>query len=296
MEKGLTPIQIDKENFIQDNGFDSIPIFLNTQNPNEFKSLIEEQSKFFGSARPENRPELPKNPTLKEMKEYKEKFLNPTINFDKIDQEIREKIKKSTHRLSPDEIMTFFPDSKNVFELTQDPLLFEFRAFTDQKIREQIEKDFKLNLKEIPVKEQVYFLTNITQKTNENIKPVQDFAKNFGEAGIRTFLSIEQGSKEMGDKILELGEKLEPEVAKKVFAKYGEIIDTAESVGQNLEKMLPNKNTWGLDKEIDEIKKSLLLRAKDLLVAFYGKKDVNSDELLKSGPDPKFRTPSLYNY
>ena len=65
----------------------------------------------------------------------------------------------------------------------------------------------------------------------------KDFFNNFDKNGLKTFLSISSGGKEMGDKILELGEKLEPEVAEKVFAKYGEIIDTADNTETEIKKI-----------------------------------------------------------
>ncbi len=266
MEKGLTPIQISNEYFIQDNGFDPIPIFYETKEPKYFKDLIEEQSRFFENARPENRSEMPKNPTLKEMKEYKDKFLNTTIHFEKISQEIREKIKNATRRLKPEELQNFFPQSKNTYELTQDPLMFEFRAFINPEVRSLLQEEFNINFDNIPIKEQVYFLTSISNRTNETIIPVKNFSKKFGSLGLKTFLSIEQGGKKMGDKILELGkeENLPEEVAREIFTKYGEIIDEVDHIVNVLEEKLKNK----LDADpasVTAVKENLLKRAKNLL-------------------------------
>ena len=281
MERGLTPIQVSGGCFVQDNGFDPIPIFYDTDNPEEFNKVIEQQKKFFEDARPENRPELPKNATLKEMKEYKDKYLNSTINFKEKNEENKEKINSNVRRLTPQEIQKFFPDSHNTYELTQDPLMFEFRSFINPEIRRTLEKEFGISFNEIPLKVQMYFLTSIANRTNEAIRLVQDFTKKFKALGLRTFLSLEQGGKEMGDKILTLGEKLPEVVAKIVFAKYGEIIDTVDNIQKLLEDILPDKGLNESQKEVGGIKESLLVRAKNLLVTFYDKKENNSGELLK---------------
>jgi hypothetical protein len=280
-ERGLTPIYLSEGYFVQDNGFDPIPTFYHTDNPKEFNFLIEEQKKFFESARPENRPEMTKNPTLKEMIEYKNKYLDPTINFSDIKKEIREKINNNTKRLVPEEIQKFFPSSHSTFELTQDPLMFEFRSFINPEIRSSLEKEFGIDLKDIPLKEQIYFLTSITNRTNKTIKPVQEFTKKFKGLGLRTFLSIEQGGKEMGNKILALGdgEKLPENVAKEIFKKYGELVDSVNEVTEALKQKL-NFTENSTDSE-DAIKNNLLLRAKNLLEKYADNLNKNPKEILE---------------
>lgn len=265
-ERGLTPVQISKEYFVQDNGFDPIPIFYHTEKPKEFISIIEKQKRFFENARPESRPEITKNPSLEEMKEYKDKYLKETINFKENKKEIKEKMNNVTTILKPEEIQKFFPSSHNIFELTQDPLMFEFRAFVNPEVRFLIEKEFAVDFREIPLKEQIYFLTSISNRTNETIKPVQEFTKKFKAIGLRTFLSIEQGGESMGNKILALGnsEKLPEEVASKVFAKYGEIIDSVDEITTVL------KERFGKEEDNQEliisIRENLFKKGKDLLV------------------------------
>lgn len=262
-EGGLTPVHLSAGYFVQDNGFDPIPIFYHTYDPLGFNSIIEEQKKFFENARPENRPEMSKNPTLKEMMEYKRKYLNSTIYFSEIKKDIRQKINNLTYRLEPEEIQKFFPASQNTFELIQDPLMFEFRAFINPVIRSKIEKEFGISLVGVPLKEQIFFLTSITNRTNKNIKPVQDFTKTFKEAGLRTFLSVEQGGS--GDKILALGDpkNLSKKSAEILFAKYGEYIDAVNSVEEVVNKEYKLTPSQEL---VNKTKESLLIRGRDLLL------------------------------
>ena len=56
-----------------------------------------------------------------------------------------------------------------------------------------------------------------------------EFIKNYGESGLKTFLSLEFNS-EMGDEILMIGKTLknQPELAEKIFLKFANLTDGAE--------------------------------------------------------------------
>lgn len=160
----------------------------------------------------------------------------------------------------------------------------EFQSYLtllDEENREKVEDYFNLKFGELSIKEQFYFLNFIKDKNEEEISPIKNITNKFGTNAFRTFLSIEQGGKEMGGKILALGEKLPEEVAQKVFAKYGELIDIADNTHRILEDILPKQVVNESQKEIFEIKESMLNRAKDLLCTFYDKKDNNSEKLLR---------------
>lgn len=120
-------------------------------------------------------------------------------------------------------------------------------------------------------KEQL-LLADVLTKVDQRNK-INSFGKNFGKNGIRTFLSIEQGEDKMGDKIIGLGETLPEDIAKKVFAKYGEIIDNVSKITEftrtNFNKEIDAKPE--LIKKIEEI---LYIKGEQLLSKIYD--DVNS--------------------
>lgn len=99
----------------------------------------------------------------------------------------------------------------------------------------------------------------------ENKETILDFAQKFGENGLRTFLSVEHGGRPMGNKIIEVGNNLNGNTAKEVFSKYGEIVDSAKSVGEEIQNLFINKNLP--QDKIDKIKEQLLERAKNLLIS-----------------------------
>ncbi|MCC6323290.1 hypothetical protein IT400_00705, partial [Candidatus Nomurabacteria bacterium] len=146
------------------------------------------------------------------------------------------------------------------------------------------EKYFKINKEDLELSEWYFlhqYLKNHNLKSFSNASKIinsQENPKNL----LRAFLSVEQGGKEMGDKILALGEKLSKELAEKVFAKYSELIDTANDTQKILEDILPLEITKVVGEEFTEIKESMLVRAKNLLVTFHENKEGGEAELLKN--------------
>ena len=110
------------------------------------------------------------------------------------------------------------------------------------------------------------------------------FSKKFKNNGFRTFLSIEQGGKEMGDKIIGLGEKLPEDVARKVFTKYGEILDNVSKITEftrtNFTKEIETNPEL-----IKKIEETLYIKGKQLLSQTYddinNKKEVNYEDISK---------------
>lgn len=101
-------------------------------------------------------------------------------------------------------------------------------------------------------KEQLVLSDSLTNVKNK--EELISFSKRFGKNGLKTFLSIEQGGKEMGDKILKLGGKLPEDISGKVFEKYGEIIDSVDKVEEEIKNIYKNEeipiNIYGSIKEI----------------------------------------------
>ncbi|MBP9802973.1 MAG: GNAT family N-acetyltransferase [Candidatus Pacebacteria bacterium] len=131
-----------------------------------------------------------------------------------------------------------------------------------------LEKEFNFKLSNLSIEEQFYFLEYMQKQTNESVKSLKKLTKKYGRNSIKTFLSIEHGGKEMGDKILSLGEKLPKESAKILFQTYSDMIDATEEVSELLQNNLKEKATPEL---VNHTKESLLLGGKDLLEK-YAKK------------------------
>lgn len=166
------------------------------------------------------------------------------------------------------------------YEMKNNPeyLYNEFKSYLniiEEDNRHKIEEFFSIGLDQLSLKEQFYFFNFIKDLKMNEAKTTKEFTDKFKIDGLRTFLSIEQGGKEMGDKILTLGEKLPEESARVLFAKYGEIIDEVENIGGYIERSMKGKVSPLI---IEKAKENLLIKGKDLLNSYAVKAGICKGE------------------
>lgn len=140
------------------------------------------------------------------------------------------------------------------------------------KTVQQFYSDAGVGTHNLPWSEQLILARSLLEGLDRG--QLMSFAKSYGLAGIRAFLSLDYDSS-LGSKILEIGKNLEPVLAKEVFSKYGEILDAASDVQKYLISqglVEPGQNS----EETRRIKENLMKRAKDLLAGV-------SDNLQKEG-------------
>lgn len=168
---------------------------------------------------------------------------------------------------------------------------FDHKFFQYKSIRDNFKERAGFSLEETSVPEQYNYFEYTKNITNKEAQRVFNFLEKHGRNGFRTFLSIEQGGREMGDKILSLGEELPEDAAKLLFGKYSEYIDAVNSVEEviNKEYKLPPSPEL-----INKTKESLLFRGRDLLLSqnkkllngqFSEEKFITSLENTKVGVD-----------
>ncbi len=201
----------------------------------------------------------------------------------KLSLEIKQKMRPvNSSDLSP---------SPNV-TISQDDIK-EYAFLIGSDFRNFIEEDFGISLSKLSIREQYYLFTFFQKQTNESIKGVKEFSKKFHENGLKTFFSIAYGGKEMGEKILSLGEKLPEDVANKVFVKYSDIINTVNNSEEEIKKIFGDKEVPV--KVISSVKETLLKRGAKMLSELGDKVVnpkfvVNEEEILKELDEIKEET------
>lgn len=162
-------------------------------------------------------------------------------------------------------------------------MVLTYKTLIELPMREKIEKEFGIELKNFNIREQVQFVNFLASKTIQEVEGIKEFLNQGQSSGakhnrIKSFLSLESGE-EMGNKILNIGEKLDTESADAVFAKYAEIIETAEKSRMNLENLFKNKKEIS-DEDIGKIVQNLLDKGNNFLVSFSEriKKGKNTDK------------------
>ncbi len=171
---------------------------------------------------------------------------------------------------------------------------FDINFFRNKSIRDVFKKKTGFNLEDNTLPEQFNYFEYTKEITNKEADKFYSFINKFKKDGFRTFLSIEQGGKEMGDKILTLGdgEKLPEEIAKKVFEKYGEIIDSADKVEKEIKNIYKDEvipvSVYGSTKE------TLLKEGMQLLLKYAEEagsdQKIDGEKILQELEDVKTNT------
>jgi hypothetical protein len=196
-------------------------------------------------------------------------------NYDKLESFFKPAEFKDISNLNP----SLINEEKNMVDF------MNYSIFLNPKVRKFFEEDFSVSLNNLSIKEQFRVIEYLKDNSFSEIKKSINFSKKYKENGLRTFLSIEQGGTKMGDKILELGEnkKLPKEITRKVFTKYGEIVDKANNTEEEIRKIFNNENIS--ERVLSSVKETLLKRGAKMLSdlgdkVMNEKFEVNEQEIL----------------
>jgi len=149
--------------------------------------------------------------------------------------------------------------------------LLTYKTLMEMPMRFQIEEEFKIELNNFSVREQVQFINFISNKSVSGVEEVKQFilsAKTSADRNNRfsSFLSLES-SNDIGEKILEINNELKnkPEIADELFAKHAQLIHQINS------NILAFKNLYQeifFDKtvEADKLAKLFLTKSSELLL------------------------------
>lgn len=190
-----------------------------------------------------------------------------------------------------------FSEIKNKLVISSIEDLALFKVSSSLHFRDYVQNILNINLSKFSIENQFYFLNFIQGKTEEDLGTFKEFIKKSinecdKENRFRAFLSIQHGGQKMGDKILSLGEKLPEEIAQKVFAKYGEIIDVADKAEEEVKKLYEKENIP--NNVFISIKETLLKKGAELLSGLSDglnkNKNIDGEEIIKKLEDIKTST------
>lgn len=145
-------------------------------------------------------------------------------------------------------------------------ILFDYEYLVSPFMQDQIEKDFGIDITNLSLPVQNWFLQFIKRKKMSEIEPVIKFVKKYKESGLKTFLSLELGM-EIGDKILEIGEKFNKEAAQNIFNKYSEIIDAKEKIQNYLFEYFGSQKNYSQE-DFNSIIDNLMRKGRELLIYY----------------------------
>ncbi len=159
----------------------------------------------------------------------------------------------------------------------KDTLAEIYTAFSSVRMRTFFEEYFDFSFADVPIYAQLQLLKYVWDKNESDIRTARNFIHEGATPQEKTnrfvsFLSLEQGA--LPKEILGIGEKMPRDVADRVFAKYADLVDTAEHVRQLLFGSLPRETEVRVD-VINEITNKLLSRGKTLLTNFADRRSAD---------------------
>lgn len=166
-------------------------------------------------------------------------------------------------------------DRKNLSPDDYGLLLYNYKSLIEIPLREKIENEFKIKLKDFSIRQQLQFLNFLSTKTTDQVEIVRKFltesSDNSRNNTVKSFLSLElDGSN--GNRIIEIGEKLKSEDADKVFAKISEIVD-------KIEEGVSDLASGEIKVDPNEVSLGLLERTHKIILDFSGK-EKDTEKLL----------------
>lgn len=160
----------------------------------------------------------------------------------------------------------FFSDKKDLQE--REKMYQAFKALQHPTFLRQVESDFDINLSELNIRNQLQFLNFILTKSTEEVGNIIDFTKKHGLDSLAAFVYCEYGE-EIGEKILNIGEKLPQEISADIFAEFRQISNLTSEISVTLSQSEELKD----DILPTEVKKyfptqaaeAIMRRAKDII-------------------------------
>ena len=163
-------------------------------------------------------------------------------------------------------------------------ILAEFKEKYFEFYDEKFFRETGVHFNNFSLKEQGWFLEFARNAPAEKRERAFEFVKEYGENGLRTFLSIDH-DRGMGEKILNIGENLRGHGARNIFAKYSELVDASQTAEEFLCKEFGCSNEENAELS-RRIRDNLLQKGKNLLAEFaneIGKSESSGEQLPDEG-------------
>lgn len=150
---------------------------------------------------------------------------------------------------------------------------FEYVLQSERYLRDEL----GINLEKFSPKEQLMIARMLNSVSILKKEKINSFIINHGDNGLKSFLSLEHGGQEMGEKILSIGEKLEKSQADMVFEKYAQLVEASSEVEAYITEQFGNENAT----EAREVAERLLVRGKKLLEIVTDSTQLSPESLQK---------------
>jgi len=127
-------------------------------------------------------------------------------------------------------------------------------------------------------REQGWFLIHYKSASEEEKEDLLEFAKQYGENGIKSFLSLEF-ERENGNRIMEIGEKLGDDNARIIFNHLSRLADYVDQNNEELVQLFFEGSQDVSGKTFLGVRRELLQKAHEMIISFA--KSLSTEENIK---------------
>ncbi len=137
-----------------------------------------------------------------------------------------------------------------------------------------LQEQLGISLEKFSFAEQMMIARMLNSVSVLHKEKIDHFIRIFGNNGLKSFLSLEHGGHDMGNKILRIGEKYDQNTADAIFAKYAELADVTDNIDAYVKTQFQEHE----DVDRKKIGEKLLVDAKNLLESYADREDTARGE------------------
>jgi len=180
------------------------------------------------------------------------------------------------------------PDETKAEKKQREAVLEEFKEKYFQTYLTDFFEKTGVRFNNMRFPEQGQFLWYAQNASEKDKKRAMEFISQYREPGFRAFLSLD-ADQNNGEKILQIGEKLNQSAAQAIFDKYSQIVDQTEQVRDYLRQNFDDEKEFS-EQTVNQIINNLLQKGRDLLADFADKTKkrkgkIDTSEVLKELAD-----------
>ena len=146
---------------------------------------------------------------------------------------LKKKVRATLFDISYETLFIGKPNETNEEREQRLKYLEEFKKNYYSLAHESVFESTGFQLNNLSFKEQGWFLIYFNKSSEQERKRLTNFVSNFGEEGIKAFLSLEQGE-ESAENILHIAESIDHESALAVYLKFNEVASFIKKTDQEL--------------------------------------------------------------
>ncbi|MBI2436199.1 MAG: hypothetical protein HYV41_00405 [Candidatus Magasanikbacteria bacterium] len=182
------------------------------------------------------------------------------------DHDVDEPIYADVRQLILSDIFLNVAKEGGIDRSKQEAILTQFKDGYYAKLIDNFHIELGVYLNNLTLREQAWFLLFLGTASVEDQKRAKEVVREFGEDGLRTFISLEVDPQSSGD-IFRISEgSIRAETKRRIFGKYSEILESSEKVREYLLKNFESQNISS--EKIEAIIFNILKRGRDTLAKF----------------------------